>query len=169
MSEVAYDMLEKFPIPPKNKVWGEVSFIRRFKQAFFYNTINFEYSTYKKGVNQKHHVCLDILGAQWNQPIGVGGCHHGGGSQLFRINVEGEMSSDERCFHSDRDMVVSKFCLDYAGVWNPIGEWEYDEANMTIKSNKEKKCLSTDGKHLKLEECNMTSEEQKWKFNPVYY
>ncbi len=24
MSEVAYDMIEKFPIPPKNKVWGEV-------------------------------------------------------------------------------------------------------------------------------------------------
>ena len=43
MSEVAYDMLEKFPIPPKNKVWGEVGFIRRYKQAFFYKTINFEY------------------------------------------------------------------------------------------------------------------------------
>ena len=28
MHEVAYDMPEKFPLPPKNKVWGEVNFMR---------------------------------------------------------------------------------------------------------------------------------------------
>ena len=25
MKNIAYDMVKKFPLPPKNKVWGEVS------------------------------------------------------------------------------------------------------------------------------------------------
>ena len=50
--------------------------------------------------------------------------------KMFRINVEGEMSSDEHCFFSDKDIVISKFCLNSSGVWNPIGEWEYDEVSV---------------------------------------
>lgn len=37
------------------------------------------------------------------------------------------MSSDEHCFVSDHDLIISRFCLNYQGVWNPVGEWEYDE------------------------------------------
>jgi hypothetical protein len=46
--------------------------------------------------------------------------------KLFRLNVEGEMSSSEHCFVSDKDMVMKKFCLDYQGIWNPVGEWKYE-------------------------------------------
>ena len=46
--------------------------------------------------------------------------------QLFRLNVEGELSSGEHCFVSDKNIVKKKFCLNYEGVWNPVGEWQYD-------------------------------------------
>jgi polypeptide N-acetylgalactosaminyltransferase len=63
MENVAYDLVKKFPLPPKNKVWGEC-------------------------VNKKHSVCLDTRGAQFGQPIGVGGCHHYLGSQvIFLIDI----------------------------------------------------------------------------------
>ena len=57
MEEVAYDLVKKFPLPPKNKVCGEF-------------------------INNKHSVCLDVRGANFGQPIGVGGCHHYLGSQV---------------------------------------------------------------------------------------
>jgi polypeptide N-acetylgalactosaminyltransferase len=143
MENVAYDLPKKFPLPPKNKVWGEA-------------------------VNAKHSVCLDVRGAGFGQPIGVSYCHHGMGNQLFRLNVEGEMSSGEHCFISDKNIVKKKFCLDYQGVWNPIGEWKYDDTTSQVISNKEKTCLSTDGKDLTLETCNENDESQKWKWKEIY-
>jgi len=143
MEKVAYDLVKKFPLPPKNKVWGEC-------------------------VNVKHKVCLDVRGANFGQPIGVGGCHHYLGSQLFRLNVEGELSSSEHCFISDKNMVKKKFCLDYQGVWNPVGEWEYDTEKKTIRSNKTMTCLATNGRDLYLEQCDSNKESQKWDWNETY-
>lgn len=48
---------------------------------------------------------------------------------MFRLNVEGELSSGEHCFISDKNIIKKKFCLDYQGVWNPVGEWSYDTVN----------------------------------------
>lgn len=58
MENVAYDLLTKFPLPPRNKVWGECK-------------------------NSKHRVCLDVRGASFGQPIGVSGCHHQLGNQVI--------------------------------------------------------------------------------------
>ncbi|CAF0787226.1 unnamed protein product [Brachionus calyciflorus] len=144
MENIAYDLPKKFPLPPKNKVWGEC-------------------------VNQKHRVCLDVRGAGFGQPIGVSGCHHQLGNQLFRLNVEGELSSGEHCFVSDKNIVKKKFCLNYEGIWNPVGEWQYDNENKTIKSSKEKTCLSTDGSNLTLEPCDNSNLNQKWEWKEIYY
>lgn len=144
METIAYDLVGKFPLPPKNQVWGEI-------------------------VNKKHNTCFDTNGASFGQPIGVSSCHHYGGSQLFRLNVEGELSNGEHCFVSDRNIVKNKFCLNYKGVWNPIGEWQYDEITQMIKSNKEKTCIATDGKSLALEACDSANLNQKWEFNEIYY
>ena len=39
--------------------------------------------------HKKHSVCLDTRGAQFGQPIGVGGCHHYLGSQvMFLLKIE---------------------------------------------------------------------------------
>ena len=35
MEKVAYDLVKKFPLPPKNKVWGEVIYFFLF--SFFYS------------------------------------------------------------------------------------------------------------------------------------
>ena len=51
---------------------------------------------------------------------------------MFRLNVEGELSSGEHCFISDKNIVKKKFCLDYQGVWNPVGEWKYDTVSPEI-------------------------------------
>ena len=53
--------------------------------------------------------------------------------QLFLLNIEGQLSSSEYCFVSDHDMVILKSCINYKGVWNPIGEWKYD--SVMIKYN----------------------------------
>lgn len=143
MENVAYDMVKKFPIPPKNKVWGEV-------------------------INDNNNVCFDTLGSQFGQPIGVGGCHHYGGSQQFRLNVQGELSAGEHCFKSDRNIIKNQFCLNYEGVWKPEGEWEYDEGKKMIKSNKEKKCITTDGRSLSLDECDESNANQHWRFKETF-
>jgi hypothetical protein len=60
---------------------------------------------------------------------------------MFRLNVEGELSNGEHVFVSDRDIVKKMFALDYQGIWNPVGEWEYDPVNTTQNSCK-KCCFS---------------------------
>jgi len=144
MENVAYDLLRKFPLPPKNKVWGQCS-------------------------NEKYHVCLDVRGADFGQPIGVSGCHGFMGNQLYRLNTEGELSNSEHCFVSDKNIVKKKFCLDYQGIWNPVGEWDYNTESKQMKSNKENKCLSTDGNNLTLETCETGNENQKWQWKETYY
>jgi len=143
MKNIAYDVVKKFPLPPKNKVWGEV-------------------------VNSYHKKCMDTNGASFGQPIGVAGCHHHGGSQMFRLNEMGEISAGEHCFVSDKDIVKNTFCLNYQGIWNPIGEWDYDEKTKLIKSNKEKTCISTDGSSLFLDECDESNKSQLWTFNEIF-
>ncbi len=85
LDNVAYEMEEKYPLPPANHVWGEMR--------------NDKYKEW----------CADTLDNQFGRPIGISGCHHQGGNQLFRINVEGEWSSGEHCFVSEGDSVVAKY------------------------------------------------------------
>ena len=84
LDNVAYEMVEKYPLPPANLVWGEMR-----------NENNQDW-------------CTDTISNQYGRPIGVSGCHHLGGNQLFRINVEGEWSSGEHCFISEGDSVVAR-------------------------------------------------------------
>ena len=85
LDNVAYEMQEKYPLPPANHVWGEMR-----NDAF-------------------HTWCVDTLGGQAGQPIGVSNCHRLGGNQLFRINVEGEWSSGEQCFVSEGNAIIPKY------------------------------------------------------------
>lgn len=84
LDNVAYEMAEKYPLPPANLVWGEMR-------------------------NEQHKdKCADTLGNSFGRPVGISGCHGQGGNQLFRINVEGEWSSNEQCYISSGDSVVAK-------------------------------------------------------------
>lgn len=94
METVAYDMTKKFPLPPKNKVWGEVIFfcslnqmiiLKRLPKASKHNVklILFSFLCFIQCINQKNQVCLDVRGAGFGQPIGVSGCHHQLGNQVI--------------------------------------------------------------------------------------
>ncbi|CAF0779155.1 unnamed protein product [Adineta steineri] len=141
METIAYDVLQKFPPPSKNIVWGECR-------------------------NVQHSVCLHDQGASFGQPIGVSACY---GQGIWRLNEEGEISAGEHCFISDHDIVKKKFCLDHNGKWNPIGEWQWDNATQQIRSNKEQSCMETDGKKLKLATCDKEKQSQKWTWTEKHY
>ena len=84
LDNVAYEMADKYPLPPANVVWGEMR------------------------NNDPDKGCADALDNQYGRPIGVSGCHHQGGNQLFRLNAEGEWSIGEHCFISEGDTVVAR-------------------------------------------------------------
>lgn len=84
MDNVAYEMPEKYPLPPANLVWGEM-----------------------RSEQYENH-CADTMENKFGRPIGVSGCHKQGGNQLFRLNVDGEWSVGEHCFISEGDLVVAR-------------------------------------------------------------
>ncbi|CAF4657193.1 unnamed protein product, partial [Rotaria sp. Silwood2] len=141
MENIAYDVMEKFPPPSKNVVWGECK--------------NIQYS-----------VCLNDNGASFGQPIGVAPCY---GQGAWRLNEGGEIAIGESCYISDHDIVKKKFCLDHNGGWNPVGEWQWDNATQQIRSNKEHLCMETDGSKLKLAKCDEEKKSQKWIWKEHYY
>jgi len=143
LDNVAYEMAEKYPLPPANNVWGEM-----------------------RNDNHKEW-CADTLDNHFGRPVGISGCHHQGGNQLFRINVEGEWSSGEHCFVSEGDWVVSRQCVQM-GRWIPKGEWTYDNQTRQVRSTKVNKCVVTDGKRLSLENCVENSTAQKWTWTETY-
>ena len=84
LDNVAYEMTDKYPLPPANLVWGEMR-------------------------NDQHkESCADTLSKPFGGYIGISGCHSQGGNQLFRLNIEGEWSTDERCLVTNGDSVVTQ-------------------------------------------------------------
>ena len=143
LDNVAYDMPEKYAFPPANHVWGEMQ-----NDAY-------------------QGKCADRLTSDMGRPIGISGCHHQGGNQLFRLNVEGEWSSDEHCFIAEGDTVVSRHCVQM-DRWNPRGEWTYDNQTRQVRSTKAYKCVAMDGERLFLEPCLSESRGQKWTWKETY-
>ncbi|CAF0787481.1 unnamed protein product [Rotaria sp. Silwood1] len=143
LDNVAYEMVEKYPLPPANHVWGEMR--------------NDQYQQW----------CADTLDNQFGRPIGISGCHHQGGNQLFRINVEGEWSSGEHCFVSEGNSVIARHCVQM-GRWIPKGEWTYDNTTRQVRSTKVYKCIVTNGKVLSLETCDENNRSQKWTWTETY-
>ena len=60
MTEIAYDVLEKYPKMPPNLRWGELR-------------------------NQAGGKCLDTFGRHPPEKAGASGCHGFGGNQLFMV------------------------------------------------------------------------------------
>ncbi|PIO59834.1 ricin-type beta-trefoil lectin domain protein [Teladorsagia circumcincta] len=103
MEKVAYDVLPSYPIPPKNKVWGEAR-------------------------NPQTGKCLDRMGGIPG-PLGVNGCHGYGGNQLLRLNTEGQLAQGEWCLTPKGVRVEANHCV--KGTVN--GPWAYEEvSNMYI-------------------------------------
>ncbi len=86
---------------------------------------------------------------------------------MVRLNTEGELSRGELCIRSDGDSVRIYSCI-VDNVWNPTGEWDYDEEKRTIKSNKQNKCLTTNGSKLWLALCEENNQNQMWSWKETF-
>lgn len=146
MDNVAYDVEAKYPLPSDNFQWGEI-------------------------VQEGQETCWDTYGKSWGETIGASSCHHGGGNQLFRLNVDGQMASGERCLDAGRmDGDAQNIKVDL--IWCPSsngGPWKYDIHTHHIKHSKGL-CADSDGRrsgYLRLKTCDLNKPSQKWVFKQV--
>ncbi|XP_072163061.1 N-acetylgalactosaminyltransferase 7-like [Diadema setosum] len=124
MEEVAFDTLEEYPPPAKNKIWGEV-----------------------RSVDSE--LCLDTNGAQSNPKavMAMAGCHGMGGNQLFRINTRGQMAvEDGYCLFAKADSTKIMFvrCAAEKFPTTDDTEWDYDPEEKIIYLGHRRRCLDHD-------------------------
>ncbi|XP_066271000.1 N-acetylgalactosaminyltransferase 7-like isoform X2 [Branchiostoma lanceolatum] len=140
MEEIAYDIVEHFPLPPKNKIWGEI-----------------------RGTDSG--LCLDSMGHKDGGEMGIGGCHGMGGNQMFRLNEANEMAQYDQCIHVVGTLVKLDHCdtghTKYRG-------WEFDEEKKMLR-HKIGKCLDRSEilHQVFMSDCDESSKTQKWEFNQV--
>lgn len=66
--------------------------------------------------------CWDAMGWGVGRNAEVYHCHRLGGSQLFRLNVKGQLASGERCLIAQNGKVTISVC-----PTQPEGHWEFVE------------------------------------------
>ncbi|XP_033735035.1 N-acetylgalactosaminyltransferase 7-like [Pecten maximus] len=140
MEEVAYEVYDRFPKLPPNKAWGEVK--------------------EKNGMR-----CLDTMGQQvGGGAMGISGCHHFGGNQMFRINTKGQMGVGERCIEAPNGSTLHMhFC-----ETQPTGPWQLDLTTGVIRHEHHQKCLEAgSGNKVTLEPCDPSNDKQKWVVNEI--
>nr|CDJ83108.1 Glycosyl transferase and Ricin B lectin domain containing protein [Haemonchus contortus] len=141
MEKVAYDVLPSYPIPPKNKVWGEAR-------------------------NPHTGKCLDRMGGIPG-PLGANGCHGYGGNQILRLNTEGQLAQGEWCLTPKGVRVEANHCV--KGTVN--GPWAYDEETGHIIYTRSRTCLTVDKPgpgDLTLTRCNIDEPLQKFVWTEFY-
>ncbi|XP_019622703.1 PREDICTED: N-acetylgalactosaminyltransferase 7-like isoform X2 [Branchiostoma belcheri] len=140
MEEIAYDIVDHFPLPPKNKIWGEI-----------------------RGIDSG--LCLDSMGHKDGGEMGIGGCHGMGGNQMFRLNEANEMAQYDQCIH----VVGTQVKLDHCDTGHTkYRGWEFDEENKMLR-HKIGKCLDRSEilHQVFMSDCDEASKTQKWEFNQV--
>ncbi|XP_067140638.1 N-acetylgalactosaminyltransferase 7 [Centruroides vittatus] len=140
IENVAYDVLDKFPLLPKNLHWGEVRSLLTSQ-------------------------CLDTMSSQPPSIVGMSHCHGSGGNQIFRLNAEGQLGVGERCIEADSNHVKLVFCRQ--GTVN--GPWNYDPNSKVLYHKIHKKCLELNHQtgHLGLQSCKEAINGQKWIFREL--
>eukprot|EP00057_Strongylocentrotus_purpuratus_P003243 XP_003726244.1 PREDICTED: N-acetylgalactosaminyltransferase 7 [Strongylocentrotus purpuratus] len=122
MEEIAFDNLQEYPPPAKNKIWGEI-----------------------RSVDSE--LCLDTNGAQ-NDPthatMGMEGCHGMGGNQLFRINTRGQLVvEDGFCLYArpNTEKLIFAKCTAEKSFTSETTMWDYDSDRQIIHLERRKRCL----------------------------
>lgn len=146
MKEIAYDVFTKFPAPPPNAYWGELR-------------------------NIATGLCVDSYYQQPPEKMGTSGCHSSGGSQLFRLNTEGQFTSGEWCIEyrpsngaQEHELGLNR-CVE--GTVN--GNWEFEKSTGLFKHKENNLCLVMNKTTLKLnlDKCDRRSKFHRWQFNEV--
>ncbi|GAB1602272.1 N-acetylgalactosaminyltransferase 7-like [Argonauta hians] len=140
MDNIAYDVYDKFPPPPENKAWGEIASL------------------------SESNLCWDTYGQPpGGSAIGLRSCHHFGGNQLFRLNVQGQLATGERCIDSDNlDTMTVYFC-----AVQPTGPWSWNETTGQIRNKGLCVEYSTDNL-LHLKKCDSQQIKQQWVIKNVW-
>uniref|UniRef100_A0AAX7V0N3 Polypeptide N-acetylgalactosaminyltransferase n=1 Tax=Astatotilapia calliptera TaxID=8154 RepID=A0AAX7V0N3_ASTCA len=103
MEEIAYDIPQHYPLPPKNVEWGE---IRGFDTSY----------------------CIDSMGHTNGGNVELGPCHRMGGNQLFRINEANQLMQYDQCLTigGDKSAIIITHC-----ETNQHMEWKYFKVRHT--------------------------------------
>eukprot|EP00095_Tigriopus_kingsejongensis_P000191 maker-scaffold41_size498431-snap-gene-1.16 protein:Tk00191 transcript:maker-scaffold41_size498431-snap-gene-1.16-mRNA-1 annotation:"n-acetylgalactosaminyltransferase 7-like" len=141
MKEIAYDVFEKYPPLPPNKVWGELK-------------------------NLANNFCLDTHGRHPPEKVATSGCHGFGGNQLFRLNTEGQITSGEWCADVDRS---GSLTIQWCVAGDNSGPWEYREEEQQVYHKKKEMCLALEPESAKIimRACDRNNAYHKWVFREI--
>ncbi|KAK7105098.1 N-acetylgalactosaminyltransferase 7-like [Littorina saxatilis] len=141
MDNVAYEVYDLYPLPPRNKAWGE------FKQ--------------KRG-----NKCWDSMGqGMGGGPIGAYYCHHGGSNQYYRLNEKGQIGTGEWCLRTENGDTIHIRRCDV----EPAGPWKWDENTGLIRNVDVDKCVDIgEDNLLHLKSCDPSAPTQLWDIKEIY-
>jgi len=143
MKEVAYDVVESYPILPDNDVWGEAR-------------------------NPKSGKCLDTMGRPIPGTVGATPCHGYGGNQLLRLNMKGQMAQGEWCITPGGNHFRTGHCR----KGSVDGPWQYNHETKQIFNVNENTCIAADedagSSEATLKTCDENDEYQKWVWKEHY-
>ncbi|XP_031694556.1 N-acetylgalactosaminyltransferase 7, partial [Anarrhichthys ocellatus] len=141
MEEIAYDIPQHYPLPPKNVEWGE---IRGFESSY----------------------CIDSMGHTNGGNVEIGPCHRMGGNQLFRINEANQLMQYDQCLTrgDDNSAVIITHCDQ-----NQHNEWKYFKDLHRFTHVTTGKCLDrSDLLHkVFISDCDTSKTTQKWEMNNI--
>ncbi|KAJ8382959.1 hypothetical protein SKAU_G00037370 [Synaphobranchus kaupii] len=141
MEEIAYDITDHYPLPPKNLDWGEV---RGYETSY----------------------CIDSMGHTNGGNVEIGPCHRMGGNQLFRINEGNQFMQYDQCLTKgpDGSAVIITHCS-----LNEYKEWKYFKDLHRFMHIPTRKCLDrSDVLHkVFIAACDDSKSTQKWEMNNI--
>ncbi|XP_018098696.1 N-acetylgalactosaminyltransferase 7 isoform X3 [Xenopus laevis] len=141
MEEIAYDIPEYYPLPPRNVEWGE---IRGFETDY----------------------CIDSMGHTNGGLAELGGCHRMGGNQLFRINEANQLMQYDQCLTKGTD--DSNVMLTHCNL-NEYKEWQYFKNMHRLLHIPTGKCLDRSEvlHQVFLSDCESNKTTQRWEMNNI--
>ncbi|XP_061102444.1 N-acetylgalactosaminyltransferase 7 isoform X2 [Conger conger] len=141
MEEIAYDIPQHYPLPPRNLDWGE---IRGYETSY----------------------CIDSMGHTNGGNVEIGPCHRMGGNQLFRINEANQLMQYDQCLTKgpDGSAVIIRHCN-----LKEFTEWKYFKDLHRFTHIPTGKCLDrSDILHkVFISDCDKTKSTQKWEMNNI--
>uniref|UniRef100_UPI00358F62C3 N-acetylgalactosaminyltransferase 7-like isoform X1 n=2 Tax=Myxine glutinosa TaxID=7769 RepID=UPI00358F62C3 len=139
MENIAYDIPDFFPLPPKNVEWGEI-----------------------RGLGTNY--CIDSMGHKDGGILELGPCHRMGGNQLFRINEAQQMMQYDQCLMARQSDVAITHCK-----LREYQEWTYKKEDHVFVHTPTFSCLDRDEllHKVQLAPCVDGKKTQLWEMNNV--
>lgn len=120
---------------------------------------------YLKNKAMNEEMCLDCFAQEEDTtgPAKMEGCHYQGGHQFIEFTKNYEIRSGPHCLDYDGSAIEPQFYQCHKEKGNQL--WRYDLNKSQIIHVPSQKCLSIKyPRHLRMEECDGSSQKQKWIF-----